>query len=163
MRSGLPYWFFLILLLVSCTKQTKLFTEVDASKSGVDFVNGLTDTPELNILSYLYYYNGGGVAAADFNNDGWVDLFFTGNQVQDELYLNKGNLIFEKVTGKAGIEPLESWSTGVSHVDINNDGLLDIYICKASNHENLKVQNLLYVNQGVDEKGIPSFKEIEGQ
>ncbi|WP_313790922.1 VCBS repeat-containing protein [Flagellimonas allohymeniacidonis] len=153
----------MILLLVSCTKQPKLFTEVDASKSGVNFVNELTDTPELNILSYLYYYNGGGVAAADFNNDGWIDLFFTGNQVQDELYLNKGNLTFEKITKESGIETSGSWSTGVSHVDINNDGLLDIYICKASNHKNLKGQNLLYVNQGVNKDGTPLFEEMAAE
>jgi len=149
----------LAFLLISCTKNDTLFVKVNSASSHVNFKNQLTPTTDLNILNYLYYYNGAGVSAADFNNDGLVDLVFAGNQVNDELYINKGNLQFEKISKKAGIIDSTGWSTGVSHVDINHDGLLDIYICKASKYRALKGKNLLYVNQGIDANGIPSFKE----
>uniref|UniRef100_UPI00359456C4 CRTAC1 family protein n=1 Tax=Pricia sp. TaxID=2268138 RepID=UPI00359456C4 len=100
-----------------------------------------------------------GVAAADFNNDGLIDLYFTSNQGADKLYLNKGNFKFEDSTKKAGIDNKEGWTTGVTHVDINNDGLLDLYVCKVGHYRNLKGQNLLYVNQGNDDRGYPIFKE----
>lgn len=151
----------LILLLnsfVACKKATTLFVKVNETQTHIYFENKLEDTPELNILNYLYYYNGAGVAAADFNNDGLVDLYFTGNQTQDKLYLNKENLKFEDITIEAGIENADNWTTGVTTVDINNDGLLDIYVCKVDGYRNLKGANLLYVNQGVV-NGIPIFKE----
>ncbi len=129
------------------------------SNTGVHFSNQLTPTPELNILTYLYYYNGAGVSAGDFNNDGKVDLYFTGNQVQDKLYINKGKLQFEDITEKSEINNNTGWTTGVTTVDINNDGLLDIYVCKVGDYQNIKGQNLLYVNQGVSNSGIPTFKE----
>lgn len=132
---------------------------MDPEETGIHFVNGLNDSPDLNILNYLYYYNGGGVVAADFNNDDLVDLYFVGNQVPDELYLNKGNLTFERVTDLSGIDNATGWSTGATHVDINNDGLLDIYICKVGRYRSIKGKNLLYVNQGIDDKGIPRFEE----
>ncbi|MEL6484151.1 MAG: VCBS repeat-containing protein, partial [Bacteroidota bacterium] len=148
-----------LLLISSCSEEKTLFQEVSDGHSNITFNNTLTDTPELNILNYLYYYNGAGVIAADFNNDNLIDIFFTGNQVPDALYLNQGDLIFEEVTQKAGISPTSSWSTGASYVDINSDGLLDIYICKAAGYRSLKGKNLLYVNQGLDDNGIPQFKE----
>ncbi len=145
---------------ISCKeKKGKIFIEKLAKTTGIDFINQLDDVPQLNILNYLYYYNGGGIAAADFNNDGLIDLYFTGNQVADELYLNRGNLTFKKVTQKAGIQNSEGWTTGVTHMDINNDGLLDIYICKASGYRNLKGRNKLYLNQGIGEDGTPHFLE----
>ena len=148
------------LLFVACeTKESKLFTKLPASETGIYFSNDLTDTPELNILTYLYYYNGAGVAAADFNKDGLADLFFTSNQGADKLYINQGGLKFKDVSEESGILDDGSWSTGVSYADINQDGLLDIYVCKASGYRSLKGQNLLYLNQGIDEKGIPVFKE----
>lgn len=110
-------------------------------------------------MNYLYYYNGGGIASADFNNDGLIDLYFTGNQVADELYLNKGDFQFENITAVAGIDNPDGWTTGVTSIDINNDGLLDIYVCKVGQYQNLSGHNLLYVNQGVNTDGIPSFKE----
>ncbi|WP_243396873.1 VCBS repeat-containing protein [Flagellimonas pacifica] len=128
-------------------------------RTGITFKNELTETPELNILNYLYYYNGAGVAAGDFNNDDLTDLYFTSNQGEDKLYLNKGQFSFEDITKVAKIDNDTGWTTGVTHVDINNDGLLDIYICKVGNYNTIKGKNLLYVNQGVDENGIPSFKE----
>ncbi|WP_350293085.1 VCBS repeat-containing protein [uncultured Croceitalea sp.] len=157
----LIYIFFLVIL--SCSenfkKENEQFKKLSATKTKVDFSNQLASSPELNILNYLYYYNGAGVTAADFNNDGLIDLYFTGNQVSDELYINKSNLSFEKATTKAGIQNKDGWTTGVTHVDINNDGLLDIYVCKAANYRSLKGRNLLFVNQGINSDGVPSFKE----
>ncbi|MEM8848357.1 MAG: VCBS repeat-containing protein, partial [Bacteroidota bacterium] len=158
-------WCFLCLvgILFSGCKQKqekeKLFEKRNASETGVSFKNQLTDTPELNILTYLYYYNGAGVATGDFNNDGLPDLYFTSNQESDRLYLNNGNLKFSDVTEVSKIDNSSGWTTGVTHVDINNDGWLDIYVCKVGNYQNIKGKNLLYVNQGVDENGVPSFKE----
>lgn len=136
-----------------------LLSEVPASKSGIYFKNTLTETPELNILTYLYYYNGSGVMAADFNGDNLVDLYFAGNQVQDALYLNRGEFNFEEVTDIAGISNASGWTTGVTHADVNGDGLLDIYISKASGYRALSGQNLLYINTGNDARGIPKFVE----
>ncbi|PRX56498.1 VCBS repeat protein [Flagellimonas meridianipacifica] len=140
-------------------EKEKLFKKRSASETGVSFKNQLTDTPELNILTYLYFYNGAGVAAGDFNNDGLPDLYFTSNQESDRLYLNNGNLNFTDITEASGIDNSDEWTTGVTQVDINNDGWLDIYVCKVGNYQTLKGKNLLYVNQGADNKGIPTFKE----
>ena len=160
MRGFSILFFALCLLLNACGENgEKRFRKVPVSKSGISFKNELKDTPQLNILTYLYYYNGAGVAAADFNNDGLVDLYFTSNQGEDKLYLNKGNLKFEDITEAANIFNSDNWTTGVTHVDINNDGLLDIYICKVGNYQGIKGKNLLYVNQGMNGDGIPTFKE----
>ncbi|KQC30998.1 VCBS repeat-containing protein [Flagellimonas eckloniae] len=157
------YWIFfsVILLSIGCSKNgsESLFKKHTASNTGITFKNELKNTPELNILTYLYYYNGAGVAAGDFNNDGLTDLYFTANQTADKLYLNKGNFTFEDITETANIHNSDGWTTGVTHVDINNDGLLDIYVCKVGNYKHLKGNNLLYVNQGNNEKGVPTFKE----
>ncbi|MBU2975363.1 VCBS repeat-containing protein [Zobellia sp. B3R18] len=153
----------LSLLMISCSEKkqepTTLFQKLEATSTGVSFKNFLKNTPDLNILNYLYYYNGAGVAAADFNNDGLTDIYFTANESADHLYLNKGNLKFTEISQKAGIVNSNGWTTGVTHVDINNDGLLDIYICKVGNYKHLKGANLLYVNQGNDNDGTPIFTE----
>lgn len=147
-------------LLFSCSKrEATLFRKVPSSTTHILFENKLKDTPDLNILTYLYYYNGGGVAAADFNNDGLIDLYFTSNQNEDKLYLNKGHLNFEDITAVAQIDNNGNWTTGVTHVDINSDGLLDIYICKVGNYQGISGKNLLYINQGSNDEGIPIFKE----
>lgn len=145
-------WFF-----YSCAEDNKLF-ELN-NDTGIQFNNKLSPTPSLNILTYLYYYNGAGIASGDFNNDGLIDLYFTGNQVKDKLYLNKGNFQFEDITLKAGINNSDGWTTGITLVDINNDGLLDIYICKVGNYQSIKGRNLLYINQGVTGDGFPKFIE----
>ncbi|MFD2586439.1 VCBS repeat-containing protein [Croceitalea marina] len=140
-------------------KETSLFIKIPSATSGIKFKNELKSSPELNILNYLYYYNGAGVAAGDFNNDKLIDLYFTSNQKHDKLYLNKGDFRFEDVTVQSKISSVGNWTTGVTHVDINNDGLLDIYVCKVGGYKDFKGCNLLYINQGINKDGIPVFKE----
>ncbi len=153
-----------IILLAACEQERDtLFRQITAKNSGINFSNTLNPGPELNILTYLYYYNGAGIAAADFNNDGWVDLFFTSNQEADQLYLNQGNFTFREVTEEAGILDDGHWSTGVTYADVNADGLLDIYVCKVGGYRALKGQNRLYVNKGINAKGIPEYKEEAAQ
>ncbi|MFS4494297.1 VCBS repeat-containing protein [Maribacter sp. 2308TA10-17] len=160
MKSGFGIFIAVFFLFLSCTKsELKRFRKLDSSVTGVEFKNELIPSTELNILTYLYYYNGAGVAIADFNNDGLADLYFTSNQGFDKLYLNQGKLKFKDVTTEANIQDLNTWSTGVTHVDINSDGLLDIYVCKASGYRALKGKNLLYINQGSNSDGVPTFKE----
>lgn len=125
-------------------------------------MNTVQNTTELNILNYLYFYNGAGTAIADFNNDGLNDIYFTANQTADKLYLNTGNFIFKDITQTSGIQNADGWTTGVTTVDINGDGLLDIYISKVSGHLELQGHNLLYVNQGII-NGNVSFKESSAQ
>ena len=153
----------LFFLLLSCNNSDALFVTLPSNRTQIKFQNNLTSTTDLNILNYLYYYNGAGVAAADYNNDGLVDLYFTGNQTEDKLYLNTGGLRFEDVTTKAQINNALPWTTGVTTVDINNDGFLDIYICKVGKHNSIIGKNLLYLNQGTDKNGIPVFKESASQ
>ena len=151
-----------LLLFFSCAKEnpnTPLFETKSANETGIHFENTIVSKPELNILNYIYYYNGAGVAAADFNNDGRTDLYFTANQTEDKLYLNQGNLKFQDITKTAGIDNSENWTTGVTTVDINNDGLLDIYISKLGAYQTITGKNLLYVNNGPNEDGIPTFTE----
>ena len=124
------------------------FESVPADSSGIHFSNDLQFSNELNIIEYLYYYNGGGVALGDINNDGLDDIYLTANQSSDRLYLNLGNLKFKDITEEAGIQADASWSSGVTMEDINNDGFLDIYISKVGNYKTLKAHNQLYINNG---------------
>ena len=119
------------ILLNSCSNKKSdqsLFTALNTENTGIQFSNQLSPSPAFNLFSYMYYYNGAGIGSGDFNNDGLIDLFFTANQQPNALYLNKGNMHFEDVTQQAGISRDSLWSTGVSVIDINNDGLLDIYL-----------------------------------
>jgi hypothetical protein len=150
-----PICLLLFILTFSCQKDRKLFKQISKKDSHIAFRNTLINSSQLNILNYLYFYNGAGVAAADFNNDGLVDLYFVANQNDDKLYLNKGNLEFEDISLEAGISNGNNWETGVTTVDINNDGLLDIYICLVGNYSETK--NILFVNKGI-ENGIPKFE-----
>ncbi len=138
--------------------KSKLFTLLPSKHTGISFVNQLQESPELNILTYLYYYNGAGVAVGDFNNDELEDLYFISNQGENRLYINRGKLKFEESTSDI-LRDSTGWSTGVTVVDINNDGLQDIYICKIGTYKGIKGENKLFINQGVDKEGIPSFKE----
>ncbi|WP_136468707.1 VCBS repeat-containing protein [Flagellimonas onchidii] len=139
----------------SCSKsvkdlpQNKLFTEVPTEISGVTFANKVLESEQLHYYKYLYIYIGGGVAAADFNNDGLQDLFFTSNIYHNKLFLNKGDFKFEDITLKAGIEKRAGFDTGVSVADVNNDGFLDIYINRAGWYNGKqKLANMLYINNG---------------
>lgn len=125
------------------------FTPVPDSQSSITFVNRIVESPDLNVINYAYVYNGAGVATADFNNDDLVDIFMVCNQGPNRLYINKGDFEFEDVTEGSGLADAQGWSMGVSVVDVNNDGLPDLYICKAGSlHSNRLRQNRLYINQG---------------
>ncbi|WP_020529970.1 VCBS repeat-containing protein [Flexithrix dorotheae] len=129
--------------------QTPLFKQILPSQSGVDFVNEIEDDQHKNIIQYQSYYDGGGVAAADFNNDGLTDLFFTGNLSANKLYVNKGNLQFQDISSAAGIQSTTiKWTTGVTVVDINQDGWMDIYLCQSGNLKTENRKNKLYINNG---------------
>ncbi|RMF27923.1 MAG: RNA-binding protein, partial [Bacteroidetes bacterium] len=143
----------------SCSHRETLFRLVPPDDSGVEFRNVIQEDEFFNILNYEYLYNGGGVAIGDFNNDGWQDLYFTGNMVGNRLYLNRGDLRFEDVTEKAGVAAAGKWSTGVAAVDINADGLLDLYVCASTLSKPEDRANLLFLNQGPDAEGIPTFRE----
>lgn len=145
-------FFSLVVLLVvfACadkkTESSQLFKKLDAGKIGIDFSNDLIENDSLNYFTYGYIYMGGGVAVGDVNNDGLTDVFFTGNQVSNKLYLNKGNLKFEDITESAGIAGDDRWYTGVTMADVNNDGFLDIY-CSVGGKFGPK-HNELYINNG---------------
>ncbi len=126
----------------------KLFELLDNNKIGVGFENTLKYDSEFNVYRYRNYYNGGGVAIGDINNDNLPDLYFTANQLQNRLYLNKGNFIFEDITENAGVGGTKPWSTGVTMVDINGDGLLDIYVCNSGDLNGENKQNELFINNG---------------
>ena len=148
---------------ISCsgdkTAAPAIFKTRSAGETGLSFTNKLTPNNELNLFSYMYYYNGAGVGAGDFNNDGKTDLFFSANQGDNKLYLNEGGMHFKDVTAAAAIPQDGGWSTGVSVTDINNDGLLDIYVCKVGHYKSLHAKNQLLVCQGTDAKGIPTYKD----
>ena len=153
----------LLIALVAngCTSRqdVKLYTPLLPDRSGVDFENTIVETPEVNILTYEYAYNGGGVAAGDFNNDGLCDLYFSGNQVSNKLYLNQGKLEFKDVTENARVAGRRLWKTGVATVDINNDGWLDIYVCYSGPEVNQSLSNELYINQCRSKGETPTFTE----
>jgi hypothetical protein len=152
----------LLFLFNGCKKDAKVFQLVDPDDSGIHFSNTLVENDTLNAMKFEYLYNGAGLGVADFNNDGNADIFFAGNISSSSLYLNKGNLTFEDVSDAAGVKT-NLWCTGVSVVDINKDGLLDIYVSTVHPDEDKMVPNIFFVNQGIDEKGIPQFKDIAVQ
>jgi enediyne biosynthesis protein E4 len=150
------------ILLSGCKddqNSNKLFRKVDKDEHGISFQNTIYESDSLNILTLEYIYNGGGVGVADFNNDGLSDLFFTGNMVENKLYLNKGNLKFEDISVKAGIGAKGRWKSSVAIADVNGDGLKDIYVCATIKQDSLLRQNMLFINKGNNDEGVPTFED----
>src|SRR6478609_532737 len=134
-------------LFAACkNNNAKLFTKLSETRTGIEFNNILKENETANVLNYSYFYNGGGIAVGDINNDGLPDILFTGNMVANRLYINKGNFSFEDITAKSGVAAMQGWCTGVTMVDINNDGWLDIYICRSGDINPAKRRNLLFIN-----------------
>lgn len=141
--------FFFIICCIACNRKDKMFSVLSSSQTDIDFKNVLNDNPDLSILSYIYYYNGGGVAVGDINNDGLPDIYFASNSKGgNKLYLNKGNFKFKDITAKAGVAGTSDWCTGVTMADVNGDGLLDIYVCAVANMHGLQGHNELFINNG---------------
>lgn len=142
----------IVFVFMSCGRESgdTLFTRLDSGDTHVVFNNEIADSPDFNVMKYGYFYNGGGVAAADFNNDGFTDLYFTGNIVPDRLYVNQGGdeISFEDITARAGLGRSQGWKTGVSVADINGDGWMDIYVCRSAAESPSLRSNLLYINNG---------------
>ncbi len=155
---------FLTTIPLIAQRSDKLFTLLDKEWTKVDFENAVVDTKERNILIYSNYYGGAGVGIADVNNDGLQDIYFTGNLVGDRLYINRGNLIFEDVTKASGITDNGGWSSGVAMADVNNDGKIDIYVCRELYDDKPELRkNKLYINNGNGPDGITSFTESAGK
>lgn len=169
--SRLKYFLFILIgCLFSCKKEKSqtdvLFKILPSTQTGISFNNVVNFTDDFNVFNYRNFYNGGGVAIGDINNDGLADIFFTSNQSENRLYLNKGNLKFEDITQKAGMKGIHKWHTGATMVDINADGWLDIYVCNSGDLDGDDKANELYINQknntfkemasayGLDDKGL---------
>ena len=165
MQMKTVYWYtkslpFLIgVLLIACSsdkqpnrqlqaEEFQLLRELPTEVSGVDFENTIVENSRINILNYLYYYNGSGVAVGDINNDGLPDIYFAATVGENKLFLNKGNLTFQDITATAGVEGDYGITTGVSFIDINNDGYLDIYVCKSGEQSERYRRNQLFINNG---------------
>jgi hypothetical protein len=150
------FLFCLIIILMSCsgadekraTREDVLFQKMLPKQTGIDFQNTLTLAEDFDVFRYRNFYNGGGVAIADINNDGLADVYLTSNMGDNKLFLNKGNWKFEDITKKAGVVGTKVWSTGVSMADVNGDGLLDIYVCNSGDIKGNKRENELFINNG---------------
>lgn len=149
----------IVFLLIGCADEGKKFRLISSGESGITFRNDLNSTIDFNIINYMYFYNGGGVATGDFNGDGLPDIYFTANQEPNKLYLNKGNFKFVDVTALAQVEGFSGWATGVTTVDVNGDGRLDIYVSYLGDYLIYKGKNQLFINEGVDENGVPKFTD----
>ncbi|MBW3553655.1 MAG: VCBS repeat-containing protein [Gemmatimonadetes bacterium] len=141
----------------------RLFTSLPSSYTGVRFENRLVDAQDLNVFTYRNFYNGGGVALGDLTGDGLPELMLTSNLGPNRLYLNAGDLGFRDVTGAADVGAREGWATGVTFADVNGDGLLDIYVCYAGRHASEQRANALYVHQGLNDEGVPVFREMAAE
>ncbi|WP_377482883.1 VCBS repeat-containing protein [Pontibacter toksunensis] len=150
--------FVAIAAFASCKQEETMFELKSSADTGITFTNTLVSNDSINVMNFEYFYNGGGVAVGDVNNDGLQDVYFTGNMVSGKLYLNKGDLQFEDITKQAGVETT-NWATGASVVDINNDGLLDIYVCMSGYKDPERRKNLLFINKGIGADNTPVFEE----
>ena len=157
----LKYIFIILIFSYGCSSQhvEKKFEVVSSKHSGITFSNSIEATDTFNVIDFYYIYNGGGLGIGDFNNDGLQDIYFSGNQVSNRLYLNKGGFHFIDITAEAGVEAADIWSQGIAIVDINHDGWLDIYVCASIYPVAEKRLNKLYINNGLNQKGIPTFRE----
>lgn len=151
---------FITILIAGCNNEKpKLFQLIPPNESGIHFSNDIEESESLNILEIEYVYNGGGIGIGDFNNDGLQDIYFTGSMVPNKLYLNKGNFQFEDITNRAGVDGEGKWCSGITLADINNDGRLDLYIGTTLKKDAISRTNLLYINNGNNTEGIPTFTE----
>lgn len=159
MKNVFPLFLLSIYLLACESSPKSLLVLLDPEDTGITFNNQLVETAELNILNFSYFYNGGGVSVGDFDNNGLTDIFFTGNMVENQLYLNQGQMTFKDVTQTAGVGSPDKWMYGSTTIDINQDGWLDLYVCASiAGKEELR-RNMLFVNQGLNEQGIPTFED----
>ena len=162
--SSYCYTFLVIAILFGgCNSTPVLFHKVSSSHSGIHFNNKVIENDSINPIDLEFLYNGGGVAVGDFNNDGLPDLYFTASTVSNKLYLNKGGLTFKDITSTAKVDGEGRWCNAASVVDINNDGLLDIYVCTTVKKNPEERKNILYVNQGLNKDGVPIFKEMAAE
>lgn len=150
----------LAILLFSCKNDSTLFQKIASDQSGIHFNNKVVENDSINPLDLEFLYNGGGVAVGDFNNDGLSDLYFTASTTSNKLYLNNGELKFTDITDSARVTGEGGWSNSASVVDINNDGLQDIYVCTTIKTDPAQRKNLLYINQGLNAAKVPVFKEM---
>lgn len=146
-----------MIALAGCEQQTEVFTRLEMDQTGVSFTNSTGESDSFNILTNEYIYNGGGVGIGDFDHDGQPDLFFSGSDNENELYLNRGDWKFDNVSKVAGIGGGERWNNGVTVVDVNSDGLDDIYVCSTLKGSRA---NQLFLNQGNNPEGIPTFTDV---
>ena len=152
---------FLSALVVACSQRQpkKLFQKLSTAETGIEFINTITETKEHNVFTYQYYYNGNGVAVGDVNADGLTDVFITGNQTLSKLFINEGRFHFKDATAAASVGGKNGWRTGANMVDINGDGLLDIYVCYSGFGSEAERANELFINTGNNKDGIPVFTE----
>ncbi|MFZ2900992.1 MAG: VCBS repeat-containing protein [Saprospiraceae bacterium] len=163
MKTGLISGLALLFFFFSCKPEKTgdfLFELKTEEETGLDFANTLPVSTGLNILNYLYYYNGGGIAVADFNNDGLADVYFTSNLGKEKMYLNQGGLKFRDVSELTSVDGGENgWSAGAAVADVNGDGLLDIYLCQVGQYRELESRNMLFICTGIDPGGVPQYQE----
>jgi len=156
LRYRLSFYLLIVLFAQACKQEQPLF--ILKSEHTAAFQNNLNYTEEFNPYTYRNFYNGGGVALGDINNDGLLDIYYTGNLVDNKMYLNKGNWTFEDITETSGVTCSNVWSSGANFVDVNGDGWLDLYVCKAGKPGGENRHNELFINKGSEAAGL-QFEE----
>jgi len=162
-----PYYLFLLLILfLGCNTKNEIksqFTSLKPQETNIFFQNNLTEAKNSNVLLYEYFYNGGGVAISDFNGDEKLDIYLSSNMEENKLYLNRGNFKFEDISDISNTKGINGpWKTGVTAVDINSDGRMDIYVCYSGKVKDERRKNQLFLNMGNNEDGTPIFTEVAG-